>query len=372
VVAPSADDQTAVQSALIMAKEGDVVCLKPGTYKFTTELDIAQKMLTLRGVGPDKTTLDFSGQTVGGNGMQITSDGVTVESFTVKNTPGDGIRATSVKGITYRDVHVVWDAKASLKNGAYGLYPVNSESVVIDKCVVTGARDAGIYVGQSTRVLITNSEAYGNVAGMELENTSEAEAYGNKAHDNAGGFLVFNLPNLPVQGGKRALVHDNDVSNNNGDNFGEPGTTVAKVPKGVGMIILSSDENEIAHNTIHGNDSAGLVVLSYGPPLFDTPKDPNFDRFPEGNFIHDNDFAGNGTNPYPTLGAAVLARPVPDVLWDGCTDAMKDNSTGALTNCLKNNGKGTYDNFNLCTMKGESTDLGPVTCEHPAVVPLKP
>ena len=37
---------------------------------------------------------------------------------------GDGVRATAVKNITFRNVAVIWEAAASLDNGAYGLYPV--------------------------------------------------------------------------------------------------------------------------------------------------------------------------------------------------------------------------------------------------------
>ncbi|UQA62067.1 parallel beta-helix domain-containing protein [Polyangium aurulentum] len=373
VVEPGANDQEALQSALIEANEGNVVCLGEGTFKLTNEVSIAEPGLTVRGQGQDKTILDFSGQTVGANGIAITGDSVTVESFTVKNTPGDGVRATSVKDVVFRKISVTWDEAASLDNGAYGLYPVSSEGVRIEGCTVSGARDAGIYVGQSKRVLVTDSEAFGNVAGIELENTSEAEVVKCRAHDNTGGLLIFNLPNLPVQDGKHALVHDNVFENNNLDNFAEPGTIVATVPRGTGVIILAADANEIRDNTIRGNESAGVLILSYNPPAFpQDPMDPAFDRYPETNFIHDNAFADNGTNPDPSFDALVLAKPVPDVVWDGCVDGDKDNTTGALTNCLMNNGMATFASLNLCTMAGESLDSGPVTCEQPSVVPEAP
>ena len=37
-VAPSSDDQTALQTALIEAKDGNVLCVLAGTYHFTSEL----------------------------------------------------------------------------------------------------------------------------------------------------------------------------------------------------------------------------------------------------------------------------------------------------------------------------------------------
>lgn len=373
IVEPGGNDQEALQTALIEAAEGDVVCLGAGTFKLDKELSIGESGVTLRGRGQEETILDFAGQSVGANGIAITGDGVTVESFAVKNTPGDGVRATSVKDITFRKISVIWDKPASLDNGAYGLYPVGSEGVRIEGCVVSGARDAGIYVGQSRRVLVTDSEAFGNVAGIELENTSEAEVVKCRAHDNTGGLLIFNLPNLPVQDGKRSLVHDCVFENNNGDNFAEPGTTVATVPRGTGLLVLAADENEIRDNEIRGNDSAGVLILSYNPPVFmQDPMDPAFDRYPEGNFIHGNTFADNGGAPHPAFGVLVLARPVPDVVVDGCVDAAKDNTSGALTNCLMSNGEATFVTMNLCTMTGESLDPAPFTCEQPSVVPQAP
>ncbi len=374
IVEPSADDGEALQSALINAKAGDTVCLGFGTYSFTTEVSISQAGLTLRGQGPEATTLAFDGQKVGANGVAITSDGVTLEDFTVKNTPGDGIRATSVKDIVFRHVHVIWDAKASLDNGAYGLYPVSSEGVLIDGCVVAGARDAGVYVGQSNRVLIKDSEAYGNVAGFELENTIEAEAVGNHAHDNTAGFLIFALPDLPVQNGGvgRSLVHDNLFEHNNLENFAEPGTMVAKVPPGSGMVLLSTDQNEITKNDIRDNGTTGVLILSFTETFIGTSKDPNFDPYPEGNYIHDNTFTNNGREPNAAVAAIVVVDPLPDILADGCMDTMKDNSTGKLTNCLKNNPNATYAALNVCAGFMESTDIAAVTCEHAAVVPLAP
>lgn len=374
IVEPSANDGEKVQEALINAAAGSTVCLGRGTFKFDTELSIAQTGLTVRGQGKDVTFLDFSGQKVGANGIQITSDSVTVEGFAVKNTPGDGIRATSVKDVLFRKVAVIWDADASLDNGAYGLYPVSSEGVIIDGCVVKGSRDAGVYVGQSRRVLLVNNEAYGNVAGYELENTIEAEAYNNVAHDNTAGFLIFNLPDLPVQndGIGRAYVHDNIFENNDEPNFAEPGTMVATVPHGCGMVLLSTDKNEIAKNEIRENDTTGILILSFTPTFVGTATDPNFDEYPEGNYIHDNTFTNNGLTPAGTIGAIVIADPVPDILSDGCVDPMKMNVMNELTNCLKNNGAATYAALNVCEGFKETTDIGPVTCEHPAVKPEAP
>jgi parallel beta-helix repeat protein len=268
-----------------------------------------------------------------------------------------------VTGITFLRVTVQWDADASMENGAYGLYPVSSTDVVIDGCVVKGARDAGIYVGQSQGILVANSEAHGNVAGIEIENSTDAIVRDNYAHDNTGGILVFNLPGLPVKDGKRANVFNNRVENNNTDNFGEPGTTVSQVPPGLGMLILASDDNEIHDNEIRGNRSSAIVILSFIEDLFGVYDDPEFDAYPQGNFIHDNLYENNGTDPAGLVSVLTDIRPIPDIMWDGCIDeaAMDD---GHLTNCISEPSV-TFLSFNFCNdFPAPSQDLTPVTCTY--------
>lgn len=370
-LSPGADDQTAVQTALIEAGEGDVLCFAAGTFTFHGELSLSVGGVTLRGAGKDATLFDWAKDSIGANGISIVSDGVTVEHLTVSDTKGDGIRATNVAGITFRDMAVTWTLDASLENGAYGLYPVGSDRVRIERVVVKGARDAGIYVGQSTNILVADSEAYGNVAGIEIENSTDCEVRGNYAHHNTAGILVFNLPDLPVQDGKRCNVHDNRSDDNNLPNFAAEGTVVAGVPEGLGFMVLASDGNEFHGNTASGNETTAFLLVSF--MAVGSSDDPDFDPYPQGNWIHGNTFTGNGTNPHGQIASLVPVRPVPDVVWDGCEDDSRDNSDGSLTNCLSDMGTGTYFDVDLCgVFMNQSTDMTPVTCEHDPLPSVNP
>ena len=364
-VEPGTDDQTDVQEALIEVQDNQVVCLGAGTFTFTRQLTLDAAGVTLQGVSRDETIMDFSGQVSGGNGLLITGDNTTITKLQVKNTPGDGIRADQVAGINFVDMIVAWDAAESTANGAYGLYPVQSSAVRIQNSVVYGARDAGIYVGQSTDIIVEDSEAYGNVAGIEIENSTGADVRRNHAHDNSAGVLVFNLPGLDVKDGKQANVYDNVIENNNTVNFGEEGTVVALVPPGIGVLILSSDDNEVADNMISGNGSTGAVVVLYTPLLFPPPNDPEFDEYAEGNWIHDNTFVGNGEAPDELIQALVgMDLPTPSIIFDGCTDPDKTDD-GTLANCVSNNGDASFIQVNMCDGNLDpSTDIAPATCEY--------
>ncbi|MCH9687323.1 MAG: right-handed parallel beta-helix repeat-containing protein [Deltaproteobacteria bacterium] len=364
-VNPSDDDQTAVQEAFVDVMEGQTICLGAGNFTFTRQLTLNANGVTLRGAGPTDTLLDFSEQISGGNGVLITGDDVTVEDLQVLNTPGDGIRADNVDNIAFLNVHVVWEAEASLENGAYGLYPVQSNGVTIQNSVVQGARDAGIYVGQSTAILVEDSEAFGNVAGIEIENSTDAIVRGNHAHDNTAGLLVFNLPGLEVIDGKRANLYDNVIEDNNVPNFGESGTVVALVPHGIGVLILAADNNEVADNVITGNVSAAVVVIAYVDDLFAPPDDPTFDIYAEGNFIHDNTMENNGEDPAELILAVTeLTVPSPDIVYGGCFDEAKDNSDGSLTNCVSDNGEADFISVNLCGQGMIEREDTAYVCEH--------
>ncbi|MBP7291975.1 MAG: right-handed parallel beta-helix repeat-containing protein [Nannocystaceae bacterium] len=370
-VEPSDDDQTAVTEAFVDATDGKTLCLAAGEYHLTRQLSLNANGVTVRGAGKDMTILDFTGQETGGNGMLVKGNDVTLTEFTVRNTPGDGIRGDQVENIAFVRVGVIWEAMHALSNGAYGLYPVGSNGVLIQECEVVGARDAGIYVGQSTAIVVEDSIAHDNVAGIEIENSTDAIVRRNESYSNTAGILVFNLPGLDVKDGKRANVYENDVHDNNVTNFADPGTVVGIVPPGVGMLVLAADNNEIHGNTIANNDSVGVAIIAYSEEsgLFEPPNDPAYDIWSEGNYIHDNTFMGNGTMPDPlVLLLAGNMTPTPDVIIDGCIAGDKNNDDGSLSNCLGEGSSVTFMNADLCgDAMGATSDPATVACTQPAL-----
>ncbi len=364
------DDTISLQTALIEIAENSTLCFAPGTYEVSTELSLAVNGVTLRGSGMDHTIFSFVTQTVGSNGLKITSDNVTLEDFQVLDTPGDAVRADATDNIIFRRVRVLWPDDGSVRNGAYGLYPVGCNGVLIEESEVIGARDAGIYVGQSQNILVERSTAWGNVAGIEIENCDNAEVRNNHTYDNTGGILVFNLPGL-TRYGAGANVHDNLVENNNRTNFGVEGTVVAVVPPGTGILVLANDDNEFHNNTVTGNDTVGLLLFTYQPGIFGAQNDPNFNKYATGNNIHDNTFSGNGTAPKGALPAVLpnLPSPIPDILWDGCVDPAVDP---ARPHCIRNNGSATFLNVDFCgSFANPTTSLTPHDCTYEPL-PVRP
>lgn len=285
--ATAADD---AQTAFIEVEEDFVITFEEGTFDFTNTLSMDGKSkVIVRGAGRDKTFLDFKGQTSGGEGVLISnSNSIRFENLTVRDSKGDALKARDCNKISFVNVGTIWSGEPGTDNGAYGLYPVLCTEVFIDNCYAYGASDAGIYVGQSDQVILKNSVAEGNVAGIEIENTTNADVFDNEAFDNTGGILVFDLPGL-TKYGNNCRVFNNNVHDNERANFAPEGNIVGSVPTGTGVMLMSTENVEIFDNTLTNNSFANVLVVSY--LIFrDQPDDANYNPFPTGVNIHDNNY----------------------------------------------------------------------------------
>lgn len=304
-----------LQAALIAAQPGDTILLPEGTFQLTDGLSLDVDGVTLRGAGQEKTVLDFSGQEGAGEGLLVTSDDVTLMDFGVRNTRGDGIKSKGADQIIYRYLTVEWTGGPDENNGAYGVYPVESKNVLVENVTVRAASDAGIYVGQSDNIIVRNSVVEYNVAGIEIENSMNADVYGNIARNNTGGILVFDLPDLPVTGGNSTRIFDNEITSNNTRNFAPAGNIVASVPSGTGVIVMANQNVHVFDNKFDDNRSAHVLIMSYSLPFTDERYNP----LPRDLVLRDNFYGAGGNDPQGDLAplAAALGGTLPAIVWDG-------------------------------------------------------
>jgi parallel beta-helix repeat protein len=313
---PEAQDR--LQEALITAEPGDIVSIGAGRFDLTDGLSLDRDGVTMRGAGMNETILSFSGQKGSGEGLLVTSDRIVLEDFAVEDTSGDGIKAKGSDQITMRRLRVEWTGGPNTDNGAYALYPVESKNVLIEDSVVKASSDAGIYVGQSQNIIVRNNRAEFNVAGIEIENSFNADVFDNVATRNTGGILVFDLPNLKQMGGHSVRVFNNTIVDNDTPNFASLGGTVADVPMGTGLLVMANRNVHIFGNTFDNNAMVHVAIVSYYKD-FD---DDNYAPHPRGVVIRDNSYGKGGYEPNGEIGnvfAEVSGRPVPDIVWDGVT-----------------------------------------------------
>ncbi|HEX2559036.1 parallel beta-helix domain-containing protein [Phenylobacterium sp.] len=319
-VAPGPDAQERLQTALLDAKPGDAVELGAGRFELVDGLSLDIDDVTVRGAGPGATILSFKSQKGAGEGLLVTSDKVVLRDFAIEDSRGDGIKAKGSDQISFVNLRVEWTGGPKESNGAYGVYPVSSSNVLIDKVTVRGASDAGIYVGQSKNIVVRNSTAEFNVAGIEIENSMNADVYDNVATRNAGGVLVFDLPGLPVMGGHSVRVFRNRIVQNDTPNFAPKGNIVASVPTGTGVMIMANRNVHIFGNEIDGNGSAAVLLMSYTRPYDDATYNP----LPRDVVVRNNRIGRNGWSPgFPggdVLLKAIGGEALPPVIWDGVTN----------------------------------------------------
>ncbi|MFN5648862.1 MAG: parallel beta-helix domain-containing protein [Sphingobacteriales bacterium] len=374
-VSAQKDFQKKLQTQLIMVDDGGTIDLEEGKFTIDGTLSMeGKKHVTIRGKGIGKTILSYKGQQSGAEGIRITNaEDITLEDLSIEDAKGDCIKTMDVKGITFRRVWAGWTGKMSEKNGSYALYPVMCEKVLIEECTARGASDAGIYVGQSRNIIVRNCKAYENVAGIEIENSWDAEIYNNEAYNNTGGILVFDLPDLKLKKGGNCKVYNNVVRDNNAVNFAPKGNIVGKVPQGTGILLLASTNVDVYGNKVINNRTVPTGVISY----FITENqinDSSYYPYPTAIRIYDNEYSKERRRATMKGRMGKLYRfklkfgkDVPDIVYDGILDeklAVNNKYPADKAICVKNNKGATWANLDASNdFKNISRDITVVVCQ---------
>ncbi|RAJ05135.1 parallel beta-helix repeat protein [Chitinophaga skermanii] len=386
-------EEQKINEAFLSLKDSSVVYLKEGLYRFDN-LSIAQlKHIKIQGAGKDKTIFDFSSQTQGGEGLRVTNlKDFNINGITLRDAKGDLLKINKSEDIVIADVSTTWKT-ADSSNGGYGIYPVMCKNVVIENCYAEGASDAGIYVGQTVGAIVRRSKAYRNVAGCEIENTSQAEVYDNEFWGNTAGFLVFDLPGLSQRGG-HVKAYNNHIHDNNERNFAKAGsfgtaTGVGNAAPGSGVIILSTSDVAIYKNKIINNNGSSITIASgffVDPTSGDKINDQYF-PISRNISIYENEMKMDTAFPKPiyehrtgqvivaieqALNAMDPARKnarIPHILYDGISTNMLTMQKGINPDsiCIRQTESNLFVNADAMRIgtKGwaPNTDVTPFTCK---------
>ncbi|MEV6106604.1 parallel beta-helix domain-containing protein [Streptomyces sp. NPDC051940] len=304
-----------LQEAVDAARPGDTIVVPPGTYEGGVVLD--KSGITIR--GSRAAVIDASGHSMGirvGTGRIAPGlDGwpvcpptalhdITIEGLTVRDAEFTGVFLSGVDGFRLSGGRYT-------DNDEYGPFPICSRNGLIEHNEVSGTEDAGIYVGDSTDVAIVGNRVTRSAIGIEAENTARTVIRTNTLTDNTVGILVSLLPGLPLPLNEDTLIEGNTIHHNNFPNPVPPdgGDEVGLLPTGSGVINIGGDRMVMLRNSVVGNDTVGVAVLS-------TPfaaEDPRLEPAPDGNEVRSNTTLRNGASPDPL-------RPIgqgADILYDG-------------------------------------------------------
>jgi parallel beta-helix repeat protein len=384
-----ADIEKTLQEQLISAKPGSVIELPEGKFHFDRTLSLTVDNVTLRGKGMDKTILSFAGQKEGAQGVLVKANGFTIEDIGIEDPAGDALTIQGGSNIIVRRVRAEWTRGSNENNGPYAIYPVECKNLLVEDSVAKGAADAGIYVGQSENIVLRRNRSENNVDGFEVENSENADVYDNVMTHNTGGIGVFNLPNLPRQGGKHIRVFNNQIVDNNTPNFAPKSLgPIHDLPTGTGIYVMAIADVEAFHNKIQGNKTVNVFIMNYKTGIGDSveetasspitqqifaKEDSRYYPFPQRIYFHDNEISGGGHAADDRIAimkqmAAAMGGTLPDILYDGWLDPAWGKGKNAGNICLENNGAATFLNFDVAgDMKHPVKDIKQYGCKLPSL-----
>jgi len=290
-------DGESIQAAVAAAAAGDVIRVYPGTYRESVYID--KDDIVLQGVVIDGKWPLLDGEKQRNDAVLYSGNGITIENLRIENYKGNAIMGQAGNNFLIRNNLVI-------DTGVYGIFPEFGKNGLVTHNVLTGIEDAAIYIGMSDNIHVANNEVYGNVAGIEIENSRHSIVENNYVHDNTGGILVFITPGLPIKTTFDTIIRNNFVVNNNTPNFGAEGSIVAGIPAGTGILNMAADRTTIEGNVITGNKTIGILVTDHmnAPNLtLDPEADPNSDEVA----ILDNIMMNNG---YDTIAEVKALKTV--------------------------------------------------------------
>jgi parallel beta-helix repeat protein len=296
---------SSIQAAVTAADAGSIIQIEPGIYN--EAIVVNKPGIQLIG-SADGVIIQNPGDADNGITVNDAGDGFVLKNVTVRDFEENGVYLTHVDNFQLSHV-------TAIDNGEYGLFPVFCNGGIIDHCTASGHTDTGIYVGQSSNVEMDFNAAFGNVQGLEIENSTNVTASKNQCYDNSAGISVTFLPGLTSTTSLNITVSNNHVYNNNHENFSnQDGGFENFIPAGTGILVLAGTGITVKDNNVSGNNTVGIAVVSgftlanlTGISAFITAIDP----IPHGYKIISNVLNNNGSAPAP------IPLPAVDLLWDG-------------------------------------------------------
>jgi parallel beta-helix repeat protein len=306
------NDGESIQQAVQSAQPGTTIQVMPGTYKETVFID--KDGIRLIGVIQESRRPVLDGEGKLNDAILYSGNNIVVENFTITRYKGNGIMSQAGNN---------WEIRNNLiiDTGVYGIFPQLGQNGVIEHNVVSGIEDAAIYVGMSDNVHVAYNDVFDSVAGIEIENSRHAIVEANRVYNNTGGILAFITPGLPIKTTFDVIIRNNFIEANNHVNFGAPGSTVAGIPAGTGILVMAADDVVIEGNIIKDNKNAGILITDHAHATnvtADPESDPNSDRVK----ILNNTMINNGTDPVPEIKAYMMTELKtgnPDILRVGPT-----------------------------------------------------
>ncbi|MCH2189498.1 MAG: right-handed parallel beta-helix repeat-containing protein [Gammaproteobacteria bacterium] len=273
-----------IQEAVKNAQPGTTIRIMPGTYSETVYID--KDSIHLIGVIKEGKRARMDGLGKLNDAILYSGNNVVVENLYITGYKGNGIMGQAGNNFEIRN-NIIADT------GVYGIFPQLGKNGIVEHNVISGIEDAAIYIGMSDNIHVAHNDVFDSVAGIEIENSRHAIVENNFVHNNTGGILAFITPGLPIKTTYDVIIRNNWISGNNHPNFGAPGSTVAGIPAGTGVLIMAADQVIVEDNIISDNKTAGILIVDHANAANITA-DPESEPNPDSVAVLNNTMLNNG------------------------------------------------------------------------------
>lgn len=299
-----------IMDAVKAASPGDTIQVMPGSYHETVYID--KDDIRIIGVIKQGKRATMDGKGVLNDAILYSGNNIVVENLLITKYKGNGIMGQAGNNFEIRNNIIV-------DTGIYGIFPQLGQNGIVEHNVVSGIEDAAIYIGMSDNIHVAHNVVFDSVAGIEIENSRHAIVENNYVYNNTGGILAFITPGLPIKTTFDVIIRNNFITDNNTANFGAPGSTVAGIPAGTGILVMAADEVIIEDNIITGNKTAAIIITDHENAP-NTTMDPGSDSVPDKIMILNNLMANNGYDTIDEVKALMLTefkQDNPDIIQVG-------------------------------------------------------
>jgi len=307
------NDGETIMAAVEKAESGDTIQIMPGTYHETVYID--KDDIRIIGVIKEGKRAVLDGQKKLNDAILYSGNNIVVENLLITQFKGNGIMGQAGNNFEIRNNIIV-------DTGVYGIFPQLGTNGIVEHNIVSGIEDAAIYIGMSDNIHVAHNEVFDSVAGIEIENSRHAIVENNNVHNNTGGILAFITPGLPIKTTFDVIIRNNFIVGNNHKNFGAPGSTVAGIPAGTGILIMAADDVIIEDNIIKDNKTVGILITDHENAP-NTTIDPESDPTPDKVMILNNLMMHNGYDTIDEVKALMLTefkQGEPDIVRVGKTN----------------------------------------------------
>ncbi len=287
-----------IQEAVTAAQPGDTIQVMPGTYHETVYID--KDSIRLIGVIKEGERATLDGEKRLNDAVLYSGNNIVVENFLITQYKGNAIMGQAGNNFEIRNNIIV-------DTGVYGIFPQLGKNGIVEHNIISGIEDAAIYVGMSDNIHVAHNEVFDSVAGIEIENSRHAIVENNYVHNNTGGILAFITPGLPIKTTFDVIIRNNFVVGNNHENFGAPGSIVAGIPSGTGILIMAADDVIVEGNIINDHKVGGILIVDHHTAS-NVTIDPDSEPNPDNVAVLDNLMMNNGYDTIDEVKALMLTE----------------------------------------------------------------